>query len=93
MPIKASKAVQIKLKNKHGVTLREVTECFLNREGGFVVDEREHHRTDPLTQMFIAETDAGRTLKICFMMIDGEVHIKTAYEPSRAAMEWYAERQ
>lgn len=54
----------------------------MNMAGPTCRDDREEHRTDPPTQWFVAETDRGRRLKICFVLQDGHVHIKTAYEAS-----------
>ena len=36
------------------------------------------------TKWFIAETDSGRELKIVFMMEEGVVFLKSAYEPNSA---------
>ncbi|MBS4098555.1 MAG: hypothetical protein KGZ83_17160 [Sulfuricella sp.] len=77
-----SQPVLDKLKAKHGVARREIEQCFDNREGGFLMDEREDHRTDPPTLWFIAPTNGNRLLKVVFIAIDGRVHIKTAYAPN-----------
>jgi len=82
MPIKISSAIQEKLLLKHRVSLTEVVECFENREGNYLIDNREDHRTDPPTLWFIAETNQGRSLKVVFIFIQGHIHIKTAYEPN-----------
>ena len=76
--------IRQKLKDKHGVIPEEVEQCFYNRAGCFLEDAREEHRTHPPTQWFIAETDAGRRLKVVFVEdVDaGVIHIKTAYEPN-----------
>ncbi len=70
-----------KLITKHDVRETEVEECFFNREHGFLTDTREEHKTDPPTKWFIAKTDLGRTLKVCFMVIEERIIIKTAFEP------------
>lgn len=75
-----SAAVRAKLKVKHCVEEREVVEAFANRDNGFLIDTREDHQTNPPTEWFIAETDRGRKLKVCFMLRDGDIYIKTAYE-------------
>ena len=80
--IAISQPVLDKLKDKHAVDKREIEQCFDNRDGGFLMDNREDHRTDPPTLWFIAQTNCGRLLKVVFISIDGKVHIKTAYEPN-----------
>lgn len=82
-------AVRDKLTNRHQVTEQEIVQCFANREGKFLVDEREEHRTTPPTQWFISETDYGRLLKICFVMDGGIIEIKTAYTPNAQVVELY----
>ncbi len=74
-----SASVRAKLKVKHCVDESEVIEAFANRGKGFLVDTREDHQTNPPTEWFISETDRGRKLKVCFMLRDGDIHIKTAY--------------
>jgi hypothetical protein len=54
-----------------------------------LVDDREDNRTDPATLWFVSETNARRILKICFMVIDGNVHIKSAYEPDDKEIDLY----
>jgi len=55
----------------------------------YLIDDREDNRTDPETLWFIAETNKGRLLKVCFMFMDGNVHIKTTYEPNEVEIEVY----
>jgi len=69
-----------KLKNKHQVSRREVEQCFENRCGVYLEDTREDHQTDPPTLWFVAETNHKRLLKVVFLVLDGNVHIKSAYE-------------
>ena len=71
-----------KLKSKHGVTEKEFRECFNNSDGRSLEDTRPDHISDPITLWFIAQTDAGRELKICYMFEDNTVSIKTAYQPN-----------
>lgn len=80
--IHMSGSVLAKLESKHSVTSNEVFQCFANRAGKSLIDTREDHKTDPPTEWFIAETDAGRRLKICFLVQDGTVYLKTAYPPN-----------
>lgn len=60
----------------------EILQCFANRHGQPLTDTREQHLTDPLTRWFIAETDYGRKLKVVYIPIDGDIVIKTAYDPN-----------
>lgn len=78
-----------KLREKHGVSMREVEQCFENLCGLYVEDDREDNRTDPVTLAFVAPTNQGRLLKVCFMFIDGNVHIKTAFEADPADIAYY----
>jgi uncharacterized DUF497 family protein len=71
-----------KLRLKHQVSLEEVRQCFLNRDGGLLEDQREDHKTNPLTEWFIAETDHGRKLKVCFVQVGVVITLKTAYTPN-----------
>jgi uncharacterized DUF497 family protein len=84
-----SSSIQEKLANKHGVTRREVEQCFENRTGLFVEDDREEHRTNPATLWFVSKTNCNRTLKVVFVPIDGNIHIKTAFEPSAEVIALY----
>ncbi len=84
MRLIVSDAVKMKLLNRHKVRIEEVEQCFVNVESSFIEDTRLANRTEPITEWFIAETDAGRRLKVCFMqMSDGSVQIKTAYKPDK----------
>lgn len=79
-----SSNIKSKLDAKHQVKQHEVEECFANFHGQFMQDTRPDHKTDPITQWFIGETDYGRVLKVCFLLKDGHVYIKTAYEPNQS---------
>lgn len=81
-----------KLDEKHGVTRREIEQCFENKVGIYVDDPREEHRTDPPTLWFIAPTNCNRILKIIFVFRDGNIFIKSAYEASPAVIEMYERR-
>tara|TARA_R100001143_G_scaffold59533_1_gene58196 strand:+ start:571 stop:882 length:312 start_codon:yes stop_codon:yes gene_type:complete len=85
--IKISPKISAKLTAKHSVSEAEVWECFANVEGGFLVDDREDHQTDPATYWFVAETNHGRKLKVCFVPeAEGKrikfVNLKTAFAAS-----------
>ncbi len=81
--------VDHKLGVKHAVSLAEVDQCFDNKCGVNLVDDREEHRTDPATLWFIAETNAGRLLKIIYIYKDGKYCIKSAYEPNDSEIQLY----
>ncbi len=81
--------VQEKLSNKHHVTKREISQCFDNRCGEYLIDDRENNRTDPPTLWFVAETNQQRLLKVAFIFKDGNFYIKTAYEPNAAEITIY----
>lgn len=82
-----------KIQEKHGVSPKEVDECFMNRDGRYLVDTRENHQTNPQTLWFIAETNKGRLLKICFVPKgvgneDGPT-LKSAFEPNDVEKDIY----
>ena len=81
--------IEAKLKTKHGVTVAEVRQCFLTRNGQLLVDNRALTRTNPPTLWFIAETNRARTLKIVYVQVGLQVNLKTAYEPNAAEMAIY----
>lgn len=93
MNISISEHVAAKLASKHAVTADEVRQCFENRDGGLLEDDREEHRTDPPTQWFIAETNQRRQLKVAFIqrVIRGAVRIdvRTAYEANEEEIRIY----
>lgn len=84
-----SSDILAKLKEKHNVSRREVEQCFENKVGRYVMDEREDHRTDPPTLWFVAPTNCERLLKVIFVFADGNVHIKSAFEPGESVIEMY----
>lgn len=82
--LKISKTTHLKLLNKHGLCdpEAEIIEAFSNMTGGTLIDTREEHQSDPPTEWFIAETNRGIKLKVCFICKDGNIHIRTAYKPN-----------
>ena len=77
-----AEVTKTKLLAKHGVTPREVEQCFENRAGRALSDTREEHQTNPPTYWFIAPTNNKRNLKDVYILLHGKVHIKTCYEPN-----------
>lgn len=78
-----------KLSNKHQVTDTEVKQCFDNRCGINLVDDRAEHRRNPPTLWFVAETNKGRLLKVVFQYINGNIKIITAYEANQDEIDIY----
>ncbi len=77
-----SEHVKAKIANDHNVTIAEVRQCFLNRKGRLLVDNRALTRTNPPTLWFIADTNKVRSLKIVYIQVGLQIHLKTAYEPN-----------
>lgn len=72
------------------VTEDEVEECFANVAGPRLIDKREAHRSDPATRWFIAETNMGRKLKVAYIQRDGEIFLRTAYDPNQDELSIYS---
>ena len=89
MAVKISPSVAEKLAKKHNVTNEEIIECFANRTAGFLLDTRAEHKTDPDTRWFVAQTSRGRCLKVVFIPIDQNIHIRTAYEANSEEIRIY----
>lgn len=75
-----SQAIKEKLAAKHDVGEPEVHQCFANRSGGLLIDTREAHQTDPPTRWFIAPTNRGRLLKVCYVP-RGDYFLRSCYPP------------
>lgn len=90
MAIKISPKVREKLTSKHRVNEVEIAQCFANRTHGYCTDMRADHLTNPITRWFISETDVGRKLKVAFIPIQDDIHIRTAYEPDDPELADYA---
>jgi len=73
------------------ITEAQVLQCFANRDGKMLIDDREQHRTTPPTEWFVASTDFGIILKICFVRDQGGkvIDIKTAYPANAVVQELY----
>ena len=90
MGLEFSPKAREKLSTEHGVTTDEVLECFYNRSGNFLRDERDGHESDPPIHWFISCTDKKRVLKVMFMVYPGiRVSIKSAYQPSQDEIRLY----
>lgn len=79
-----------KIIEKHGVTVVEICEAFMNRQGKSLEDSRLQHKTIPPTLWFIAPTNHNRKLKVVYIQDGGTVEIKTAFEPNEEEKRIYA---
>jgi uncharacterized DUF497 family protein len=89
MNLKISAAIRRKLREKHGVSEKEIHEALVNMQRMPIKDTREQHDTYPPTWWIISETNKRRELKVLFVVDEGQIHIKTAYEPSQAVVAMY----
>jgi len=98
MPLWYSDEVRRKLAEKHKVSEDEVRQCFENREGDYLEDTREEHRTDPPTHWFVSQTNRLRVLKVVFVArriktesgSETRVEIKTAYPANPTEIDIYS---
>jgi uncharacterized DUF497 family protein len=91
--LKASIKILRKLKDKHNVEWYEVEEAFANGSGEYLEDMRTEHQTNPPTVWFIAVTNSGRLLKVILIeQFNGDLEIKSAFEPSKIEVEIYEEQ-
>jgi uncharacterized DUF497 family protein len=84
-----SDTVSEKIQTKHSVNRSEVIQCFTNRSGKLLSDNREKHQTNPPTLWFIAKTNKNRALKIVYIQLDNKVLLKSAFEPNEIESEIY----
>lgn len=87
--LRISQGVLEKLGTKHKVDRREVEQCFENKCGLFLMDDREDHQSDPPTLWFVAPTNKGRLLKIIFIYRDGHMDLRSAYDADEATQRLY----
>lgn len=80
MEFRISARIREKLQQKHNVSVEEVYQAFMNREGPSFTDDREDHQSVPPTYWFIAETDCGRKLKIVYVAYPEFFAIKSAFD-------------
>lgn len=83
-----SETIRAKLASAHDVGVPEVHQCFSNRTGKLLTDNRDEHATDPPTRWFIAPTNKGRLLKVCYVP-RGDYFIRTCYEPDEVELAIY----
>ncbi|QCR37967.1 ADP-ribosyl-(dinitrogen reductase) hydrolase [Nissabacter sp. SGAir0207] len=94
MELHVDAGIEHKITVAHGVSVDEVRECFYNRTGRLLYDTREKNLTVPVTQWFIAETNRGRWIKVCFIPCGegnpvGKPILKTAYPPNEQEISLY----
>lgn len=91
MKLYFSPGVREKLRDKHGITEAQIMQAFANRERSYLIDDREEHRTNPPTRWFVAQTDYGIVLKVCFVFDPdaGVIDVKTAYKPKQKVVDLY----
>jgi uncharacterized DUF497 family protein len=87
--MRISQRVLEKLCEKHKVDRREVEQCFSNKCGLFLCDDREDHQSDPPTLWFVAPTNKGRLLKVIFVFRDGYIDLRSAYDADANAQQIY----
>ncbi len=84
-----SPSIESKLHKKHQVSIKEVEQCFFNREGRLLFDTRAKTKTIPPTLWFIALTNKNRKLKIVYIQKGQQLILKTAYEPNDVELALY----
>lgn len=84
-----SPGVLKKLKDSHEVIRVEVEQCFSNRTGKLLTDNRAFNKTNPPTLWFIACTNKGRALKVVYIQKGQTVELRTAYEPNEVELGIY----
>ena len=89
LKIRISPEVLQKLKEKHHVDEREVSQCFMNRDGDFLEDLRPEHLTKPLTEWFVAETNKRRRLKVVFVQVGNDIDLKSCYDADEESIAIY----
>ena len=89
MALIISPKIQEKLATRHNVKNNEVSQCFANRTGKYLLDSREEHASDPKTHWFISETDYGRKLKIVFVPKDRDIYLRSAFTPNENELRIY----
>lgn len=82
--LRISADVLKKLGEKHKVDRREVEQCFANRTGRLLTDNREDHKSNPPTLWFLAPTNKGRVLKVVYIQEGPHINLRSAFEPNAA---------
>lgn len=83
-----SDTIRAKLAAEHDVGVPEVHQCFANRTGSLLLDTRDQHKTDPPTRWFIAPTNRGRLLKVCYVP-GSDYFLRTCFEPDDTELAIY----
>jgi len=81
MSIIISPKIRDKLAAKHNVSPDDIDQCFANKNGEYIEDNRPEHQKNGLpTYWFIAENHYGRKIKVVFIEENGNIYIRTALE-------------
>lgn len=86
-------AVLKKLEHKHFVERKEVEQCFMNRSGPLLIDDREDHATTPPTLWFLARTNRNRLLKVVYIQHGPNIELKTCYEANASEIAIYGSKK
>lgn len=78
-----------KLRDKHHVDPKEVAQCFENKDGPLLLDDREDHKSNPPTLWFLSVTNKGRLLKVVYIQRGTTIHLRTCYAPNERELEIY----
>lgn len=90
MALILSQRIKEKLSDdNHRITESDIHQCFANVEGGFLIDDREEHRTDPPTRWFVSQNDYGVRIKVMFIFRGQDIFIKSAYKATDAVSDMY----
>ena len=84
-----SPATEGKLFLKHGLSRRDVEQCFMNRTRSYLIDNRLDHLTDPPTEWFISENDRGVLIKVVCIFDQGMIYLKNAFPPNSTEISIY----
>lgn len=87
-PLLISPTVRSKLRAKHHVTEAEILQC-LEKGRVYFIDDRAEHATDPPTLWLVEKTKRGRSLKVIFVIKDGLIHLKSAYDADKKIVDLY----
>jgi hypothetical protein len=88
LTIRINKDILAKIAERK-ISLADVEQCFMNREGGLCLDTRAEHLTDPVTRWFVAKTDKDRALKIMYVPIKDGAELKSAYDATEEVCRIY----
>lgn len=65
-------------------------QCFANRIGRLLEDQRARHKTHPPTLWFLSQTNRGRILKVVYIQNGQAIHLKSAFALNTDELAIYA---